>query len=142
MGEHDLGPVAGPLLRARLHIRGGRRRLRQGKIDAGIAALYDALEHALQSCLADPAFGPRLDAAAREYRGDAGKLYRAFVEAGVLDGSFDFGAFDALTSRALNQELSGFDYHGVLAGLESVMTQLGVLPFDEASLPPEDPKTL
>ncbi len=44
MDEGSLGPVEGPLMRARLHIRGGKRRLRQGKIAAAIATLYDALE--------------------------------------------------------------------------------------------------
>jgi hypothetical protein len=45
-----------------------------------------------------------------------------------------------LTEQALQQELVGYDAD-LLAGIESVMTQLGVLPFDEASLPPEDPST-
>ncbi|MHB8835034.1 MAG: hypothetical protein ACYC9Y_04920 [Candidatus Methylomirabilia bacterium] len=33
------------------------------------------------------------------------------------------------------------DAAGVLEGLESVFAQLGVLPFDEGELPPEDPGT-
>jgi hypothetical protein len=59
----------------------------------------------------------------------------------VLDGSFDFEAFDQLTEQALHQELVGYDTRYLLSGVESVMTQLGVLPFDETVLPPEDPKT-
>jgi hypothetical protein len=34
-----------------------------------------------------------------------------------------------------------YDYQGVLSAFESVMTQLGVMPFDEERLPPEDPST-
>jgi hypothetical protein len=49
MNEQELGPVAGLLQRARLHLRGGKRRLRQGKISAGIVTLYDALEGAMLS---------------------------------------------------------------------------------------------
>ena len=48
MDERLLGPVEGPLQRARLHIRGGKRRLRQGKISAGIATLADALSASLE----------------------------------------------------------------------------------------------
>ncbi len=140
MDEKTLGPVAGPLLRARLHIRGGRRRLREGKIAAGIATLYDALEGAMQAYVAEPARKARLVVKKDELNDDK-RLYAALVRSGVLDGVFDFDAFDRLTERALNEEMPGYDYHALLSDLESVMTQLGVLPFDESSLPPEDPKT-
>ena len=63
------------------------------------------------------------------------------VRSGVLDGKFDYDAFDSLTEYALDHELPGFDHAPVLAGIEAVMTQLGVMPFDEADLPREDPKT-
>ena len=63
MNEQELGPVAGPLQRARLHLRGGKRRLRQGKISAGIVTLYDALEGAMLSYAESPATGPQPSAA-------------------------------------------------------------------------------
>jgi len=63
------------------------------------------------------------------------------VRSGVLDGAFDLADFEKLTDKALNEELAAFDYQDVLAGIESVMTQLSILPFDENELPPEDPKT-
>ncbi len=141
MEEKKLGPVEGPLQRARLHIRGGKRRLRQGKAAAGIVTLYDALEGAMQSYASEPGrlalLGLRND---RDLFNDK-LLYAALVRAGVIDGSFDFEAFDRLTERALNEELPGYDYTELLAGIESVMTQLGVMPFDETLLPPEDPTT-
>ena len=68
-------------------------------------------------------------------------LYAVLIRSGVLDGKFDYAAFYKLVERALEEEMPGYDYHDVLAGIESVMTQLGVMPFDEALLPPEDPKT-
>ncbi len=141
MNEKELGPVAGPLQRARLHLRGGKRRLRQGKISAGIVTLYDALEGAMLSYAESPETGPRLQFRPGERMHDSKALYAVLVRSGVLDGSFDFEAFDRLTEQALKQELVGYDTRDLLAGIESVMTQLGVLPFDEASLPPEDPKT-
>jgi hypothetical protein len=54
MDEKALGPVEGPLQRARLHVRGGKRRLRQGKVAAGIVTLYDALNGAMQWYAASP----------------------------------------------------------------------------------------
>ena len=141
MNESALGPSEGPLQRARLHIRGGRRRLRQGKISAGLVTLYDALEGAMNSYLADPRKGFRVTFVDGEDRNNTVVLYNAFVRSGVLDGALDFPAFDRLVEKALNQEMSDYDYHHVLKEIESVMTQLGVMPFEESSLPPEDPAT-
>jgi len=141
MDEKKLGPVEGPFLRARLHVRGGRRRLKQGKIAAGIVTLYDALEGAMRAYVSDPVRQANLAFQDQENQSDERTLYGLLVRSGVLDGAFDFDAFDLLTEQALRAEMPGYDYRELLAGIESVMTQLGVMPFDEASLPPEDPKT-
>ncbi len=141
MDEKKLGPVEGPFLRARLHMRGGKRRLRQGKIAAGIATLYDALEGAMQAYVAVPLRKEGLVIRNGENLNDEKTLYTVLVRSHVLNGGFDFEAFDHLTERALREEMPGFDYQKLLSDIESVMTQLGVMPFDEASLPPEDPKT-
>lgn len=141
MDENKLGPVEGPLQRARLHIRGGKRRLRQGKISAGIVTLYDALEGAMRSYIADPGRLARLDIGKREDLNNDKALYAALVRAGAIDGKFDFEAFDQLLERALDEEMPAYDYRELLSGIEAVMTQLGVMPFDEALLPPEDPNT-
>jgi hypothetical protein len=141
MDEEKLGPAEGPFLRARLHIRGGKRRLRQGKIAAGIVTLYDALEGAMQAYIADPARKAHLKIGKGENLNDDKALYAVLVSSRVLDGAFNFEAFDRVTERALREEMTGYDYRELLLGIESVMTQLGVMPFDEASLPPEDPAT-
>ena len=141
MDEETLGPVEGPRQRARLHIRGGKRRLRQGKISAGIVTLYDALEAAIRSYVDGPEKKAKLIVKDGENLNDEETSYAVLVRSGVLDGSFDFKAFGRLTEKALDEEMPGYDYRALLAGIESVMTQLGVMPFDEASLPPEDPKT-
>lgn len=140
MDEKTLGPVEGPRQRARLHIRGGRRRLRQGKISAGIVTLYDALLAAMQAYAASPA-GTRLDIGTGEDMNNDKVLYAVLVRSGILDGSFDFEDFDGIAERALGEEMPGYEYRELLAGIESVMTQLGVMPFDEKALPPEDPRT-
>lgn len=139
MDENELGPVQGPLQRARLHIRGGRRRLRQGKTAAGIVTLADALSAAMQWYLAAPRRGVMIQDG--ENLNDDRTAYAVLVRSGVLDGSFDYDAFDRVVERALQKEMRPFDHQVLVNGLEQVMTQLGVMPFDESSLPPEDPAT-
>ncbi len=141
MDERALGPVEGPLQRARLHIRGGKRRLRQAKYSAGIATLYDALSAAMQSYIASPERRRRLVVGERDNLNDDRTVYAVLVRSGVLNGAFAFDAFDRLLDRALAEEIREFDYRELVEGLDFVMTQLGVMPFDEAKLPPEDPKT-
>ncbi|MDA8099630.1 MAG: hypothetical protein M0042_08385 [Nitrospiraceae bacterium] len=141
MNEEALGPVEGPLRRARLHIRGGKRRLRQGKISAGIVTLYDALDGAMLWYFAGPGGKAGITVPAGKDGNDDRAMFLALVKAGVLDGAFDFDAFDRLVEHALNEELPGYDYQPVLSGIEEVMARLGVMPFDEEALPPEDPAT-
>lgn len=141
MDEKTLGPVEGPMKRAQLHIRGGKRRLRQGKIAAGIATLYDAVTAAFEWYAGDPARRSRLTMTAVDDLRNDRALYRVLVRNGVLDGQFDFEEFERVTERALQEELPGYDYRHILEGVESLMKQLGVMPFDEAALPPEDAAT-
>lgn len=141
MNERALGPIEGPLQRARLHIRGGKRRLRQGKISAGIAALYDAMNGAMEWYVAAPDRKRMLDIRNGDDLNDARTMYRVLVRSGIVDGAFDFDEFDRLLERALSEELREFDYAALLGGVEKIMTRLGVMPFDETKLPPEDPST-
>ncbi len=141
MNESKMGPVDGPVLRARLHMRGGKRRLRQGKIAAGIVTIYDALDAAMLAYVADEAHKKRLTIKADENLNDDRTLFMVLVRSRVLDGTFDFDNFDRLMERALHEEMPDYDYRELLSGLETVMRQLGVMPFDENILPPEDPKT-
>jgi len=141
MDERALGPIDGPFQRARLHIRGGKRRLRQGKISAGIVTLYDALLAAMESYVNSPEHTGNLVTKQGDDLRDERAVYAVLVRSGVLDGAFEFETFERLMERALNEEMPGYDYRDVLQGIERVMYQLGVMPFDDADLPPEDPKT-
>ncbi len=141
MGEKERDPVEGPLLRTRLHIRSGRRRLRQGKLAAGIATLADALNSAFRWYLATPGLGDQLAVGAGENLNDDRAVYQLLVRAGVLDGSFDFKAFERVVERALEQDTAGIAEGEVLEGIERIMVQLGIMPFAEDKLPPEDPNT-
>jgi hypothetical protein len=140
MDAGALGPERAALRRAQLHVRGARRRLRQGKISAGIATLYDALTAAMDWFCASPERRSRVRGAPEALR-DERALYAALVQAGVLNGAFDFDRLKRIVDRALETELPPEDAAWVLAGVEAALTQLGVLPFDEGELPPEDPRT-
>lgn len=142
MDADALGPEAAALQRARLHIRGGKRRIRQGKVSIGILTLYDAMLMALEWYLFSP---ERRNALLIEEGDDLNNDRTAFKilkRSGRLDNSFDYEGFDMLVEKALAEEMPDYDYTEMLKGFESVMTQMGVMPFDENGLPPEDPSTV
>ena len=139
--EDSFRKPEGALLRARLHIRGGKRRLTQGKISAGIVTLYDALIFGLRWYLTAPEHREELRIHEAPDLTDEKAMIRALESSGVLDSSFDLRAFDELVEKAAYEEMPGFDYGPVLAQFESLMRRLEVMPFDEEALPPEDPAT-
>jgi hypothetical protein len=141
MNADELGPEAAALQRARLHIRGGKRRLRQGKVAAGIVTLYDALTSGFEWYLFPPWRRALLRINADDDLNNDKTVFSVLVRSGVLDSAFDYEAFDRVVELALNESLSDYDYAALLEGIESVMTQLGVMPFDERDLPREDPST-
>ncbi len=141
MDEKNMEPCDALLLRAKLHIRGGKRRLRQGKISAGIVTLYDAICAAFELQIIAPVNKNRLIIKDGENLNDDKTVYRILVRSKILDGSFDYNFFDAIVERALTDEMKDFEYGFLLTGIEAVMTQLSIMPFDEQALPPEDPLT-
>ena len=139
--DNSLGPEEYALQRARLHIRGGKRRLRQGKISAGIVTLYDAMVSALDWYVASPDRRKKLPVKEGDNLKDDSTVFDLLKRSGALDGAFDYDAFNKLVENALEQEMPEFDYKEFLKNFESVMTRLGVMPFDENELLPEDPST-
>lgn len=139
--DDSLGPEEYALQRARLHIRGGKRRLRQGKISAGIVTLYDALVFALDWYIASPDRRCRLRFAEGEDLKDDNTVFKVLKRSGVIDSSFDYELFNKLVEKSLEQEMPDYDYREIFESFESLMTRLGVMPFDENELPPEDPST-
>ena len=139
--EESFRAPEGALLRARLHIRGGRRRLKQGKIAAGIVTLYDALIFALRWYITFPEHRKALTLPTSADLTDEKVMIRFLREAGVLDGAFDLDTFETLVERAASEDMKDFDYAVLLDQFESLMRRLEVMPFDETQLPPEDPST-
>jgi hypothetical protein len=140
MDSAALGPERAALQRARLHLRGGKRRLRQGKTSAGVVTIYDALTSAMEWFCASPDRRSQVPGEPKDFLDDH-SLYAMLVRGGILDGAFDFDKFYRVVDRALESEIPPEDASGLLEGVESVLTQLGVLPFDEGNLPPENPST-
>ena len=141
MDEDLLGPVEGPLMRAKLHIRGGKRRLRQGKISYGIVTLYDALISAMQWYITSPERRKALQIKDGEDMKDDRTIFKILIRSGVIEGDFDYEKFNGLVETALEKEMSDYNFNETLKGIESVMTQLGVMPFEESKLHSEDPET-
>jgi len=141
MDERSMEPEEGLLLRCKLHIRGGRRRLRQGKIAAGIVTIYDAMTAALEWYIISPERKKRLKIRDGEDLNNDRTLYEILVRSKIVDGSFDYNAFDRVVERALHEEMPCYDFTSVLKSIEDFMTQLGIMPFDENKLPTEDPST-
>jgi hypothetical protein len=140
MDPDALGAEAAALQRARLHIRGGRRRLRQGKISAGLGTLYDALLFALEWYISSPDRRKTLPIKDGDDLRDDRTVFALLVKAGVIDGRFDYGALKDLVEAA-PYESSVYDYTEILNQVESVMVQLGIMPFEESELAAEDPST-
>jgi hypothetical protein len=129
--ERTLEAEAYLLLRSRIHIRNGWKRLRDGQVSLGIMTLYDALINAIRWYYAKHG----LPLPAPPY--DECVLYAGLVRRGVLDGGFDISAFNSLVEASLEFDLSEFDPSPVVAEMDSVFRQLAVVPFDERALPPE-----
>ena len=131
----------GALLRARLHIRGGKRRLRQGKVSAGIVTLYDALMFALRWYIALPGLREALSLREEDDLYDEKRIFAKIKSADLFPVDFDYDEFDTLVEKASEEDMPSYDYSEVLRDFEAFMTSLGVMPFDEAQLPSEDPAT-
>ena len=131
----------GALLRARLHLRGARRRLQQGKIAAGIVTLYDALIFALRFYCMMPDHRQETGIDGSLDLTDEKAMLGHLRSSGMLDDTFDIVKFDRLVERAAYDDMAGYDYRPLLESFEVLMTRLEVLPFDETLLPPEDPAT-
>lgn len=130
------------LMRARLHLRSGRRRLYEGKLPSAIVTLYDAVYSAMQWAALTSDWWPEYRVNGRdELLADELRLYDLLVQKEILPESLQFQDLRRLADLAVQDELPGLDRRDVLNRVEALLTALGVLPFDENKLPPEFPGT-
>ena len=123
------------LMRARLHLHGGKQRLQKGLAAPGIAALYDSILFGMRYYIA----GDKRCTSLIENTDlwDATGLFYILTRAGVFDNPSAFNRFSLLVERALWQESFSFDAKATLAEVEAILTKLGVMPFNESALPRE-----
>ncbi len=136
MGSTQISEEEASLMRARLHLHGGKRRLEEGLSTAGIAALYDALLFGMRYYIAQPEHCKTIDLTNNEDLWDHAALYHTLTKAGVFDDPYAFNHLSLIVERALWQESFSFDVDTVLGEVEMLLTKLGVIPFDEAALTP------
>ncbi|MFX1476511.1 MAG: hypothetical protein ACFFCI_00135 [Promethearchaeota archaeon] len=130
------------LLRARLHIRGGKIRLCRGDFSGGIAALYDAIIYSLYwFFLSNKQLESFLYDEHGKYKHEK-DLYLYLIELGFIDGKFNMEKFSDITEEALNTELVQFKANDLLEEYECFIEQLKILPYDENILPIDKPVTL
>lgn len=122
------------LIRARLHIRGGKIRFNRGNISDGIAALYDALVSALQWYAIKNDYDIGL--------GDEKQIFDLLIKSNVLDRKFNFGKFENLLEKSFESELESLKNDSILEEFYSLMVQIGVMPFNDEDLPEGEPITL
>jgi hypothetical protein len=120
---------------ARLYLRNGKRRLQKGRSGSGMAALYDAVLFGMHYYIAKhnrcASFLKNTDP------WDAAGMFHALARAGVFNDPLTFNRFSLIVERALWQESFSFDPHATLAEVETMLTKLGVMPFNESALPRE-----
>lgn len=141
MDESVMSREAAARLRAQLHLRGGRRRLRQTKFAAGVAALYDALCSGMRGYILLAEESSLLQLKAKVDCCTDRELFLALVQAGILDNPKAFESLESLLEQLLKGLTPAFDQRGVVALIEHWLTRLGIMPFDEDALPSEDPNT-
>jgi hypothetical protein len=137
MDETPMTEEEAALQRARLHIRAARNRLRQDKLAAGVGTLYDAFYFAMRWCVLRR--GDELEIRENDDFSEPGDLFQILARSNVLDRSFHFQFFEALLEETLEDEIPTVDWQSLMDEMERAMTALGVMPFDEKALLPEDP---
>lgn len=133
-------------LRAKIHVRGGKRRISENKIPAGIASLHDAFLSAMQRFFLAPDLKKKL-LTVKNFDIDLYDeeiLFLILKKSGIINDSFtetDFIYLCAVLDEALTSNLNSFDQEKYYTLFDNVMEQLGILPYSENELPPEDPST-
>lgn len=142
MDENKLPPEQAALLRARLHIRAGKRRLLEGKEVDGLATLYDALSNGLRYYAMNHAQDLESTEDDSKFHQQELAIARKLVELGVLDDLDFITRFCSLIDQALDGLVPEINPQELLENLDKTMTSLGVMPFSENKLPPEAPGSL
>jgi hypothetical protein len=124
------------LMCARLYLRDGKSYLREGSFTTGIAALYDAILFGMHYYIAEPACRASINLNSDDLW-DHAALYHKLVMAGIFDDPNAFNHLSLIVERVLWQESYSFEANSVLAEVETMLSKLGVMPFNESILQSE-----
>jgi hypothetical protein len=137
MDESKMSREEALLMRTKLHWRCGVRRLGEDNSSVALATLYDALLSAMRWYILRH-LPHELGEDADEKLENERLVFSVLRRAGILDQSLDLPFIEEIVDRALMEEDVHVDHDRLLRQLDRFLTRLGVLPFDEAELPPED----
>ena len=139
LDEKKLTAEEAALLRARLHIRSGRRILKEGNTELALSILYDALGHGLKYYKIKHDLVVNIKGADDELHKNELAIARELMQSGVIADLDFIDRFCALINQALDSEVADLNPDEFLASFDAVMIRLGVMPFSEEELPPEAP---
>lgn len=138
MDESKMSREEALLMRTKLHWRCGVRRLNEDNSSSvALATLYDALLSAMRWYILRH-LPDELGEDADEKLENERLVFSVLRRAGILDQSLDLPFIEEIVDSALMEEDVHVDHDRLLRQLDRFLTRLGVLPFDEAELPPED----
>ncbi|MGY5855332.1 MAG: hypothetical protein RTS72_01945 [Candidatus Thorarchaeota archaeon] len=126
------------LLRARLHVRGGRIRLEEGRMEDGVAALYDAVVYAMLRFFDSDELRKDLQIDDGDDLNDDRTLFVILKKSKIIDSSVGLDDFEYLFQKmddAIEDHLTDFDQHQFMYRFNRIMTTLEAIPFDESDLP-------
>lgn len=144
MNPEEMKRVDAALLRAKLHIRGGERRLNEDKISAGVAALYDAVICALEYSVLFLESENKIEVFESDDLSEERDLFNILKRSKIINENFTNSDFDFLYNtldKTLEGDVSDFNRDDFMQKINDLMTQLGVLPFSYDELPVENPST-
>ena len=115
------------LLCARLYLRAGKRRMKEGFRPHDMAAFYNSVFFGMRYYIL-------------KHKGcavfvndhdlwDAANLFQALARAGVFNDPLLFNRFSLVVERALWGKSYSFDPNTLLEEVEGILTKLGVLPY-------------
>lgn len=141
MDETRMSPSEAMQMRAKLHWRCGKRRVVEEKAPEGIATLYDALLSSIRWRLLTGHLDELGDGPEEKLEDDQ-LIISILRKSGVLGKEVDLTFIEQTTERALQGEDVSAASRRFLEQVQELLTALELLPFDESTLPPEDPNTL
>ena len=115
------------LLCARLYLRAGKRRVKNGFRPHDMAAFYNSVFFGMRYYIVKH---KGYDVFVKDHDlWDAANLFQFLTRAGVFDDPLLFNRFSLAVERALWQASYSFDLNTLLEEVEGILTKLGVLPY-------------